>query len=128
MVPKAFQNEYAGSSKALNYYWGLSAGVVEVMFSEKLPNGAKKLATLLRSGICAGSCDPFQGPIAAQDGGIVIGEDQHLELDQIMSMDWLAENVVGTIPTYEELDEIGQATVRIMGVAPSTPDKSGAQV
>lgn len=124
---KALQNEYAGSSKALNYYWGLSAGVVEVMFSEKLPNGAKKLATLLRSGICAGSCDPFQGPITAQDGGVVIGEEQHLELDQIMSMDWLAENVVGTIPTYEELDEIGQATVRIMGVAPSTPDKNEAQ-
>lgn len=123
---KTFQSEYEGSSKALNYYWGLSAGVVEVMFSEKLPNGAKKLATLLRSGICSGSCDPFQGPITAQDGGIVIGEDQHLELDQIMSMDWLAENVVGAIPTYEELDEVGQATVRIMGVAPSTPDKSGA--
>ena len=43
-----------------------------------------------------------------------------------MSMDWLAENVVGSIPTYEELDEIGQATARVMGVAPSTPDKSGA--
>lgn len=124
---KSFQAEYAGSSKALNYYWGLSAGVVEVLLSEKLPSGVKKLATLLRRGICAGTCDPFQGPLTDQGGHQVIGEEQSLSPEQVMNMDFLAENVVGEIPTYEELDDVGRATVGVMGVDPSTQDKSGAR-
>lgn len=125
---KTFQAEYSGSNKALNYYWGMSAGVVDVMLSEQLPCGTKKLAGLLRRGICTGECEPFRGPLTAQDGSTVIGEDQTLSLEQIMGMDWLVDNIVGSIPAYEELDDIGRATVGIMGVAPSTPDKSGAQI
>lgn len=125
---KTFQAEYTGSSKALNYYWGMSAGVVDVMLSEKLPCGTKKLAGLLRRGICTGECEPFCGPLTDQGGSTVIGEDQKLSLEQIMGMDWLVDNIVGSIPAYEELDDIGRATVGIMGVEPSTQDKSGAQI
>lgn len=125
---KSFQAEYAGSNKAVNYYWGLSAGVVEVLLSEKLPDGAKKLAALLRDGICAGSCDPFRGPLTAQDGTRMAAGDQRLSPEQIMNMDWLVENVEGAIPSYDELDDVGRATVGIMGVEPSTQNKSGAQV
>lgn len=124
---KTFQAEYSGSNKALNYYWGMSAGVIDVMLSEQLPCGTKKLASLLRRSICSGECKPFSGPLTAQDGSTVIGEDQVLSLEQIMGMDWLVDNIVGSIPAYEELDDIGQATVGIMGVEPSTQKKSGAQ-
>ena len=44
-----------------------------------------------------------------------------------MNMDFLMENVAGAIPTYEELDDVGRATVGVMGVDPSTQDKSGAR-
>lgn len=124
---KTFQAEYSESNRALNYYWGLSAGVVEVILSEKLPAGAKKLASLLRDGICAGSCDPFRGPLFAQGGVQMAGEDQGLSPEQIINMDWLAENVVGSIPAYHELDDAARYTVGIMGVEPSTPEKSGAR-
>ena len=124
---RTFQAEYSESSKALNYYWGLSSGVVDVLLSEKLPSGTKKLASLLRRSICAGDCDPFRGPLTAQGGAGMLGEDQGLSPEQIMNMDWLADNVVGSIPAYEELDDVGQATVGVMGVEPSTQDKGGAR-
>lgn len=124
---RTFQAEYSESSKALNYYWGLSSGVVDVLLSEKLPSGTKKLASLLRRSICAGDCDPFRGPLTAQGGAEMLGEDQVLSPEQIMNMDWLADNVVGSIPAYEELDDVGQATVGVMGVEPSTQDKGGAR-
>lgn len=117
---RSFQTEYTGSTKALNYYWGMSAGMVDVVVSEKLPDGVKRLVSLLRSGICSGSCTPFHGPFRLQDGRIM---DADLTFEQIVNMDWLVDNVVGGIPAYEELNDVGKATVGIVGVDPSTQDK-----
>lgn len=113
---KSFQSEYQESHKALNYYWGLSAGVVGLHCSNKLPQSAKKLAELLRDGICSGSCVPFRGPLYAQDGRQIIGEKETLPTEDIIAMDYLMDNVVGTIPVYDELSETGKATVGIVGV------------
>jgi hypothetical protein len=38
-------------------------------------------------------------------------------------MDWLAENVVGSIPEYEELSDEGKATVDMAGIKPVTQSK-----
>lgn len=119
MRSKSFQAEYAASSKALNYYWGLSAGVVEALVSEKLPDGTRKLAALLHDGICSGSCVPFRGPLRTQDGRLALAAEESLAPEQIINMDWLTENIVGSIPAYEELDDVGRATVGIVGVEPS---------
>ena len=35
-------------------------------------------------------------------------------------MDWLCDNVEGSIPVYEELSPLGQATVDMAGVEPAT--------
>ena len=40
-----------------------------------------------------------------------------------MNMDYLVENVVGSIPAYEELSPLGQATADAAGVEPA---KAGA--
>ncbi len=119
---KAFRLEYQESRKALNYYWGLSAGVVGLHCSNKLPEGVKRLAALLRDGICSGSCSPFRGPLYAQDGRQIIGEKQTLSTEDIINMDYLVDNIVGTIPAYEQLSDTGKATVGIVGV-PSTKEK-----
>ena len=113
---RSLRSEYAESNKALNYYWGMSAGVVDVLFSNKLPESVKRLASILRDGICKGLCDPFRGPIYAQDGRQIVRAEQTLSVEQIISMDWLAENVIGSIPVYEELNEVGKGTVGIAGV------------
>jgi basic membrane lipoprotein Med (substrate-binding protein (PBP1-ABC) superfamily) len=118
---RAFQSEYEASSKALNYYWGMSAGVVSVHCSDKIPDGSRKLAVLLQDGICSGVCDPFRGPLYDQSGRIMAEKNHTLEPEQIISMNWLVENVVGTIPVYEQLNDMGKATVGIVGVEPPTP-------
>ena len=43
---------------------------------------------------------------------------------QIMEMDWLVDNVVGTIPVSDALKHYSRATVDVMGVGPSTKDKA----
>ena len=119
---KSFQSEYQESRKALNYYWGMSAGVVELCCSDKLPDSAQKLAAILRDGICSGNCHPFRGPLYAQGGRQIIGASDTLSTEDIINMDWLVDNIVGSIPTYDELSEAAKATVGIVGV-PSTKEK-----
>ena len=118
---KSFQAEYSGSSKALNYYWGMSAGVVEMLYSDKLPAATRKLAGLIEKSIRAGICDPFRGPLYDQSGHLVAGRNDVLTPEQIIDMSWLNENVSGAIPAYEDLSDTGKATVGIAGIMTSRP-------
>ena len=123
---KTVQDEYESSSKALNYYWGMSAGVVDVSFSETLTNGTRHLADFLKESIVREVCSPFLTPICIQ-GGETIGQQQGmLNQEQIAGMDYLVENVVGSIPAYTELTPLAQATVDTSGVTAAT-EKAGKE-
>ncbi len=117
---KSFQAEYEESEKALNYYWGMSAGVVALGCTDKVPPSTRKLAELLQNCIQADLYYPFRGKLYAQGGRILDGD---LTPEQIMGMDWLAENIVGSIPDYNELSETGKATVDMVGVEAASKDK-----
>ncbi|MBM6926007.1 BMP family ABC transporter substrate-binding protein [Pseudoflavonifractor phocaeensis] len=117
---KSFQTEYKESEKALNYYWGMSAGVVALGCTDKVPPSTRKLAELLQNCIQADLYYPFRGKLYAQGGKILEGD---LTPEQIIGMDWLAENIVGSIPDYEELNETGKATVDMVGVEAASKDK-----
>ena len=122
ILDKTLQDEYDSSNRALNYYWGMAAGVVDVQWSSDLPDGAQKLARTLKQGICQEVCDPFMAPVRNQAGEVVVSAGSAMEPGQIMEMDWLVENVVGTIPGYDELKTFSKATVDVMGVGSSTKD------
>ena len=115
MLDNTFRAEYESSRKALNYYWGMSAGVVELICSKNLPDSVKKLVGVLQDSICAGTFKPFQGIIRTQSGECLEGTDGVLSLQQIIDIDWLLENVEGEIPEYEVLSEDGKETVKSAG-------------
>ncbi len=124
ILNRSFQSEYEESTKALNYYWGMEAGVVELFCSKRLPDGTQKLAEFLRQGICSGICKPFYGPLCRQDGQVIHKEGHSLSPEQIVNMDWLVDNVIGDLPDYEQLTDVGKSTVDMVGVEPSTKDRS----
>lgn len=115
---KTFQKEYQGSSKALNYYWGMDSGAVNILYSDKLPDSTRKLAAMLKESICRKVCQPFRGPLHAQDGRLIAKKGDVLTTEQIINMDWLCEGIVGSLPAYHELDETGKGTVGIVGIEP----------
>ena len=122
---KSFRTEYAESSRALNYYWGMSAGVVEMQYSDKLPDSTRKLAHLMEQSIRTGLCEPFHGPLYDQSGRKIVGDDEALSPEQVIDMSWLNENVVGSIPSYDDLTPTGKATVDQVGVGPSIKRAAG---
>lgn len=103
-------------SKAQNYWWGMSSGVVDVICSERLPGSVQKLARLIRTSIQAGSFHPFDGVLKSQTGVIHGGEEDSATPEEIITMDWLAENVMGELPSYQQLSYEGKATVDVVGV------------
>ncbi|MCI8832084.1 MAG: BMP family ABC transporter substrate-binding protein [Lachnospiraceae bacterium] len=105
----------AKREQALNYYWGMSADVIDVVYSKRTPEGTKHLIALLKKAICRNEFYPFEGILTAQDGTVMCPEGEILTPTEIVTMDWLVDNVIGRIPEPEELTEEARAIVQIHG-------------
>jgi len=104
------------TTKAINYWWGMSAGVIDVVCSQYLPIGTKRLVELLKSTISSEMFNPFAGILYSQTGVIESDPDGSLLPEEIMTMDWLAENVIGSIPKKEELQERAEPIIKQQGL------------
>lgn len=113
---RSLQQEYTKTDSALNYFWGMSAGVVQVQCAPTVMESTRRLAELMTSSLCAGLFTPFNGVMYDQNGVRHGEEGRSLGLKETVSMDWLLENVDGSIPAYEELNEAGRSIVERMGV------------
>ena len=105
-----------GVSTALNYWLGMDSGVIDVQLSEKLPEGVRQMALLLKRGLQEGTLDPFLRKIIAQDGSVKNDSTRRFTPEQLLRMDWLCENVVGKIPPFEDILPISQTMVRELGL------------
>ena len=112
------------AGQTINYWWGLSAGAVDVRVGEKVPAETARLVELLRKCIADGSFRPFDGLVYDQAGNLRIGEGEVLSPHQILMMDWLVENVDGEIPKLEQLTPTAQELVKIQGVLKPETEKT----
>lgn len=103
-------------ARALNYWWGLSSGVVDVIYSQNLSLGTKRLVEFMRRGIESSAFHPFSGILYSQNGIIQEDENHTLAPEEIITMDWLAENVIGSIPEFELLTDAAKQVVRLSGI------------
>ena len=103
-------------TKAINYWWGLSAEVIDVIYSQNLPIGTQKLLTMLKRAIAKGEYHPFSGVLYSQTGMIQADPEKTLSPEEIITMDWLADNVVGAIPKPRELKEQAKSVTLQSGV------------
>lgn len=105
-----------GDKKTLNYWWGLSAGVVELICSERVPGGVKRMAESFAQFIAEGSFHPFEGKMRDQNGKIHGTDGETLEVEELVTMDWLYENVIGRIPEQSELEEGAGELLKLQGL------------
>lgn len=111
------QEDVESEDKAINYWWGLSAGVVDLIYSRKIPEGTKKLLHVIKQQIINNEFSPFQDEIRVQ-GGTVKNENGHkMSPEEIMRMNWLVENVEGEIPEFDDLREEAKSIVSLKGVS-----------
>lgn len=110
--------------KAVNYWLGMSADVIDVICSKSMPYGTNRLIDFLKSSIRSGNFQPFYGPVYAQGDILKCAKGEKLEADEIITMDWLAENVIGRIPELDELTDEARALVEFQGIK---VDESGTE-
>lgn len=115
------------SDRALSYFMGMSTDAIDLLCSKRLPPRLRRLVDLLHERIRAGAFLPFVGPIVDQSGVTRVEQDVVLTPEEIIRMDYLAQNVIGRIPKIDELSDIAKALVSIQGVR-NGEDKSGDAV
>ena len=102
--------------QAINYWWGMNSGVIDVQLSDSIPDGVRSLAEILKKGITNGTIDPFKCRLVDQNGLVRSDGGRDLTPEEIMFMDWLCDNVEGTIPAFDQLLPSSQDMVRVLGV------------
>lgn len=81
-------------------YWkGMESGIVYLdELSDIAPEEAKAAVEEVQAKIISGEMDVFTGEIKDQDGNIIVKDGDTLSDEELLSMDWFVEGVVGTIP------------------------------
>lgn len=113
-------------AQALNYWWGMDSDALDIFYSSKLDAGTRRMADLLRTELRTGRMKPFAETIIDQSGRQRCAPECELTPAEIIGMDWLADNVVGRIPTLDEMKPEARAFVEVQGIhsikAPETSE------
>ncbi len=110
------------SEKASNYWWGMCADVIDMIYSDNLPIGTHRLIDFLSSSIKNDIFHPFAGKVYAQKGKLISEGNHELPLMEIIQMNWLANNIVGEIPPLEAFKQEAQPLIRLQGVKSDADD------
>lgn len=103
-------------TKALNYWWGMSADVIELIYSNKLPQEVIRLVESFECMIRKDMFEPFSGVLKDQNGVVRNDGEHELTPEEIITMNWLLDNIVGCIPDISELEEGAQLIVKEQGI------------
>jgi len=103
-------------SKSINYWWGISSDIIDLIVSKNLPTGIGALVDIMRNEIFTEKYHPFQGEIVRQDGTVIGEKDGVLSPEQIITMDWFVENIVGETPLFDNLTEEAKTLIHIQEV------------
>jgi basic membrane lipoprotein Med (substrate-binding protein (PBP1-ABC) superfamily) len=77
---------------------GMPEGVVSLApLSDRVPEEVRTRIEEVKSEILAGTFSPFDGPITAQDGTVVVPEGGTIDDAGLWAMDFLVEGTVGTL-------------------------------
>ncbi len=104
--------------EAINYWWGMDSGVIDVQMTELVPEGIRTLAEAMMDRIRTGALLPFQRELTDRDGTVHNDGSHDLSSRELLTMDYLLDGVEGAIPAYEELLPMSRALVRELGLHP----------
>lgn len=114
----------SNADRVMSYYMGMSTDAIDLLCAQRLPARVRRLVDLLHERIRAGAFLPFVGPILDQDGSVRVEADTALTPQEIIRMDYLAQNVIGRIPEIDELTDVAKVIVSLQGVSAANPTKA----
>jgi basic membrane protein A and related proteins len=80
-----------------SYYGSMADGMVNLApFGESVPEDIRGEIETRQQEIVDGEFEPFTGPIVDQDGNEVLADGETMTLDELLSIDFFVEGVVGS--------------------------------
>jgi len=102
--------------RAINYWWGMDSGVIDIQLSGSMPEGLICLADILKKGIINNTIPVFKRVIHDQSGAMRNDGEQSFSPEEIINMDWFCDCVEGQIPKYEEILPQHREMIDIIGL------------
>ena len=120
----SFKRDWQESEKAYNYWWGMSAGVIDLIVSREVPSEVRALVNAMKKHIVVDSFDNLTCDIVDQNGVLrhSVNGGPSLNIDDLTKMEWLVDNVIGDIPMLSDLDDNVREVVEYAGVAREEQD------
>ena len=103
-------------ARALDYWWGMSAGAIDIAVTQRLDPALARLIDMMRDGLRDGTVRPFEGLLVDQKGVVRCEKDEALSPAQILAMNYLLDNVVGHVPHTDRLRPEARALVELQGL------------
>jgi basic membrane protein A and related proteins len=86
-----------GTWTSESYYGSMADGMVNLApFGESVPEDIRGEIETRQQEIVDGEFEPFTGPIADQDGNEVVADGESMTLEELLSIDFFVEGVVGS--------------------------------
>lgn len=93
---------FSANDKLVNFWWGMESGVLDIYYSKNyVPTETQKLVNIMKRIIVDNDYNPFTGPLYDNKGNLKISSDMVATNEEILSMDWFADNV--EVEEFEEL-------------------------
>jgi len=109
-------NVLSNSDKAINYWWGMDTDVVDIIYTKSgLPRETIQTIKFMKEMIINGTYHPFRGPLYDNKGVLRLDEGHNLAPEDILTMDWFVEGVLGSIPSINASD-INHPLMELQGV------------
>lgn len=93
-----------GTWKPEALWWGMAEGLVDITdLNPAIPENVRKQIEEVRTGLKSGDAtfNPFYGEVVDQAGTVRLPEGTDASFEQLMGMDYLVQNVVGTLGTQQ---------------------------
>ena len=85
-----------GSWKSGSYYGSLKDGFVDIApFGKSVDAATQAKIKAKKDALIAGTFYQFTGPLKDQSGKVKVADGVKLTLDQILTMDWFVQGVIG---------------------------------
>ena len=107
------ETERNSAGRAVNYWWGFGADVIDLIMSPLVPPSTAKLVRFLEKEIKGNAFHLFYGQLYSQDGPVVREGDYAYSPMEIATMNWLNGNIIGEVPKTEDLKPAAQALMKI---------------
>ena len=96
---KTAQQVLDGKWKSDEYYGTMADGIVGLApYGKSVSEDTKKRIEEKQQAIIDGEFEPFTGPVKDQEGKVRIPKGETATLEELLSMDYLVEGVIGKVP------------------------------